>query len=208
MLRIAPPARLDTNTKATALGPGLSEQLQNLDIRRFPGRTRRGPGMSRAVGVAGSSSTIVACGVFERRDCRKVLVDQSASGVVRAHVGTGYGAITPPCVGPIPQSVEAVDDEHGIQGGSFNAGDGVRKDGNGQAILAVGADSALPSDEPCDDARAGTVEVINAPASCPKSRLLMTIIGNLNCKTGAGVHVLCTDPMCLDHQLELEMWCL
>lgn len=98
---VNPPRRLDVTKTLAALLEDEAAQLERLDLSTRPGRVIRGPGLSRSDDVAASSSTIISAGVFNRRDCRKILVDQSAGGTLRAHMASSRYA-TPPCVGPLP----------------------------------------------------------------------------------------------------------
>lgn len=113
------PRMLDRTTRETALPRTRANLLQRIDLHTWRGRVRPGLGISRATGHpvfgsggAGSASRIIGTNVLERRDCRNVVVEQSAAGEVNATVGSPTG-LNPPCFGILPQTANAPQDDNG-----------------------------------------------------------------------------------------------
>ena len=206
ILHISPPYRLDVNKQLTALLNGEAKQLERLDLQGEAGRVRRGPGVSRGIQVSASASTIVSCGVFVRPDCRRVLVDQSASGVLRAHFGTG---LQPRCAGPLPI-------ETGYESGATiqgNNGDADLVAANGQRDTTLLASSGgcddYPPDEPCDEGRIGETHIQSCQQNCPHSGKRVLVMSDIYCKDNLGDHQPCGDASCIDPaQAEWDEVCL
>lgn len=114
----------------TGLAPSEAPQLQRIELRQWVGRVRRGPGHSKAQDVTGSTLTVLGCGAWQQRGCRRWLVAGDGSnvkahpGVQRYTAGATQTPIYPNCSGPLP---EANDNTGG--GGEFDGGGG--EDGNG-----------------------------------------------------------------------------
>jgi len=58
--------------------------------------------MARCDDITGNSSTVISCGVFVRRDCRRVVLYQDTAGTVTLSLGATGGIAGFPCAGPIP----------------------------------------------------------------------------------------------------------
>lgn len=109
-LRIPAPAALERTLHPLALGAGLAELAQRVDVLSLPGRIARAKGQSRAQNVTGSATTVTSAGVFRRADCRLILVDGSLAGTIRAHPAGSGQAIGPGCNGPVPECTEVFHD--------------------------------------------------------------------------------------------------
>ena len=96
------PYSLNTNTHPLHLQPIQAVTLQRADTQTRQGRIIRGRGMARFDTVTPNASTIVACGVFMRKDCRHVVLAQTAAGAIELHMGSGLGIPGYPCAGPLP----------------------------------------------------------------------------------------------------------
>jgi len=96
------PYSLERSVHAAKLQPIAAETLQWMDISTKQGRAIRGQGIARSDDVGGVAATPVACGVFNRVDCRRVLVVQDVGGAVNLHMGETLGFNGPPCAGPLP----------------------------------------------------------------------------------------------------------
>ena len=96
------PFSLDTTTHPLQLQPIKAMQLQRTDTQSLQGRISRGRGMARCDAVTPNTTTVVACGVFVRKDCRRVLLAQDTAGTVTLHMGSGLGIPGFPCAGPLP----------------------------------------------------------------------------------------------------------
>lgn len=106
---IPEPVALSTG-HAARLDPGEAALLRNVDLTGLPGIVRRGRGCCRVLEVAGSSTRIVAAAVVRRRDCRKMLLDYSSAGTLRATVSQGTPVVGAPCIGPVPVMMNIPDD--------------------------------------------------------------------------------------------------
>lgn len=103
LVNLPNPFALDTTTDALSVATIKATDLQFADTQTRQGRIMRGRGMARCIDVAGNSNTVVACGVFIRKDCRRVLLSQDTSGVVTLSMGPGIGIAGFPCAGPLPE---------------------------------------------------------------------------------------------------------
>lgn len=103
LINLPNPFALDTTTDPLSVGSIKATDLQFADTQTRQGRIMRGRGMARCVDVAGNASTVVACGVFIRKDCRRVLLSQDAAGVVTLSMGPGTGIAGFPCAGPLSE---------------------------------------------------------------------------------------------------------
>ncbi len=106
--RLPNPFKLERTTFVAKTPEGAARVLQNTDMQSTPGRLKRGRGYCRSDEVSGSASIITACGVFVRRDCRKVLVDASAAGTWRASGPTTIdtAVVGAGCIGPMPSQLD------------------------------------------------------------------------------------------------------
>ncbi len=68
------PFRLSRNAATHEVEPTAARVMQHADLLYQAGRVRRAKGLAMAE-VEGSSTTVTGAGVFERRDCKKVLID-------------------------------------------------------------------------------------------------------------------------------------
>jgi len=96
------PFSLDTTAHPLQLQPIKATQLQRADTQTRQGRIIRGRGMARCEDIPGSTNTIIACGVFVRKDCRRVVLTQDSSGTVEIRLGATEGIVGFPCAGPLP----------------------------------------------------------------------------------------------------------
>lgn len=91
------PMGIDRTRATHVLAPERARILQCADILRQAGSLTRCRGAARNE-VEASATTVTASHVFERQDCKRILVDGSAGGVVRMTPGRLGN-----CSGPRPQ---------------------------------------------------------------------------------------------------------
>ena len=103
LVNLPNPFSLDTTTDPLSLQPIKATDLQFADTQTRQGRVMRGRGMSRCKDIAGNASTAIACGVFTRKDCRRVVLVQYATGAVELEMGSPIGIAGFPCAGPLPE---------------------------------------------------------------------------------------------------------
>ncbi len=91
------PLRLERDVATHEVDVAAARVMQHAELLYQQGRIRRAKGLAMSQ-VTGSATTVNCAGVFERRDCKKVLIDGSAGGVVRITPGQLAA-----CVGPQPE---------------------------------------------------------------------------------------------------------
>ena len=113
LYRVPIPAGLERKDASTALPPDRAAVLQRMDLIRWPGRARRGPGQSRAQ-ITPSTSTLIGGVVLRARNCNRVVVDGSTAGTWRATSGLGGTLTGIPCAGPLPEANDGAESENGL----------------------------------------------------------------------------------------------